>query len=274
MTTRSRIRELSARPRQSAVGMIRIVRSNLIHERYYSAIIRYNNDVWGLEKWRLLSGGPEGKQRKAWDKVMFSDRVIQQLLILTVIGTYLSWPLDPRCEPALQQADAKKTATTAEQRPASSLLVNKAPLAAAMRCAISALEKQGWSFLPSHEQGMNVLPSEKERKELLAIRELRPDELRRDADTSQHEGSEGVQGRANLNLNFSPANGNATRIDARLRIVAEAATPVPVLRPSNWSPLRSTGVLEKEVLVALQSHCGPARKLPLAEHGASRRRDN
>ncbi len=222
---------------------------------------------------------------------MFSDygRLIRLLLVLIAMGTWISSPQMAQDrtlrtanqaadssspvpsswrqgrEPALQQQAQENRETRAQPSPVPSLLVQKAPLSAVARCATSALEEKGWS----------VLPFENEKRQLLAFRVIGADELPRVADTQQPQGgSDRAQARANLNLNFSPAKDGRTRIDVRLRIVGEGATSLPVLRPSNWTALPSTGALESDVLAALQVHCGPARNLPSADHGTSRRRKN
>jgi len=67
-----------------------------------------------------------------------------------------------------------------------------------------------------------------------------------------------VRGRADLILSFSPAADERTRIDLRARILGWGETSLPLLRPSNWWTLPSSGALEGDVLAALKAHCGPA----------------
>ncbi len=217
-----------------------------------------------------------------------SSRGIPSLLVLGVMGTWLFSPLLSQegvlraanqggsssslppvsaqaREPALQERGQEEREPGSKPSSVSSLLAEKAPPSAVAACAKSALEEQGWGVFPYDEQ----------KKQLSAFRVFGAWVLPPVAEMKQPEHkSEWSQARANLNLNFSPAGENRTRIDLSLRLVGERASSLPALRPSNWSSLPSTGKLENEVLAALQAHCGPARKLPLAEHGASRRRNN
>ncbi len=168
-------------------------------------------------------------------------------------------------EPASRRRGQEKTDAKPEPSPTSPLLVEKGPVSALVQCARSSLEEKGWG----------VLEYEKEKKQLSAFRVISAEELARVADTKKIGGQiDWAQARASLSLSFFPVNDNRTRIEVRVRILGEGATSLAVLRPSNWSALPSTGALESEVLDALQAHCGPAKRLPSAGHGASGRKNN
>ncbi len=152
---------------------------------------------------------------------------------------------------ASQKPDDGKRESKAQPGSANSLLVEKAPLSAIVRCVTTTLEERGW----------NVLPLKADKKQLLALRNVEADELRRIADTKRGQSEiHWVQGRVHLVLSFSPANDQQTRIVIKARILGQGEASLPVLRPSNLWTLPSTGALEGDVLAALRVCCGPATK--------------
>jgi hypothetical protein len=66
--------------------------------------------------------------------------------------------------------------------------------------------------------------------------------------------------RVYLYLNFTEAERNVSRVQLRLRILAEAEPSAPVLRPTNLFSLASTGALEDELITAFKARCGAEAK--------------
>jgi hypothetical protein len=130
------------------------------------------------------------------------------------------------------------------------LTLESVSLSAAVRCARDVLKEQGWK----------VVDLKSAKSQIRAFRHLGRDDLLRVAHTSLATSEvRWSQGRADLRLNLEEASSGSTRIDLSLRILAYAETSLPLLRPTNWFPLPSRGILESELLAALKEDCASQR---------------
>ncbi len=119
------------------------------------------------------------------------------------------------------------------------------PPARARACIAAALEETGWSVV---RRGTG-------RESLRASRTVPAEELERIAETRRAAEIRWAHGRVDLLAGFSPLGRNATRLELRVRVLAEGETSAPLMRPTNWWPLPSTGALEGELAAALQTRC-------------------
>lgn len=121
------------------------------------------------------------------------------------------------------------------------------PPSALEECARKILQETGWK-LPETSQ---------EKGGLLAMRHLDSEELRRVAQTEVLGGKiHWDDGIANAEIRLIPLSESITQARIRTRILAKGSTSLPVMRPSNWWPLSSTGALEGDILAALETRCG------------------
>ena len=185
---------------------------------------------------------------------MNHGRAVCSLPVLAAIGVLLAapmiaWALSNRAGP--QRRDQEKAESRAQPRSVFTLTVEKVPQSSVIRCVKDELEQQGW----------RVLPFKKDKRQLLAFRNVEAGELGRVADTKRGAGTiHWVRGRVDLILSFSAANHNTTSVDLRARILAQGETSRSLLRPMNWWPLPSTGALEGDVVAALKVQCGTPTK--------------
>lgn len=83
-----------------------------------------------------------------------------------------------------------------------------------------------------------------------------PEELRRIAVLDRGKGQiRWTKGIYQLTISLSPAEGGKTQIQVNARIFGAGETSLPLMRPSLWWPLPSTGSLEGDILAALVIHC-------------------
>jgi len=124
--------------------------------------------------------------------------------------------------------------------------LNRLP-SALEECVRRILLETGWS-LPARSQ---------EKGRLLATRQLESDELRRVAQTEVLGGKiHWDEAMANAEIRLISLSEGKTQVRIRTRILAKGSTSLPLMRPSNWFPLASTGALEGDILAALETRCG------------------
>ncbi len=121
------------------------------------------------------------------------------------------------------------------------------PLPLALDCVRAVLAARGESiFRVDEEQGVVTT----------SFRLVNPEELRRIAVTDREAGRiRWTRGIYQLTIILSPVNGDGTRVRVSARVLGAGETFLPLMRPSNWWPLPSTGSLESDVLAALTAHC-------------------
>ena len=107
------------------------------------------------------------------------------------------------------------------------------------------------------EEGERVFRWDEEETRLTtALRSIEPEELRRIAVTKTcGDRIRWVEGRAQLMISLSPGKEESTRIEIKARILAKGETSLPLMRPSDWWPVSSSGRLEGDIVVALEAHC-------------------
>ena len=114
-------------------------------------------------------------------------------------------------------------------------------------CLILALKDKGW--VPS--------PLMKADTPLVLSRVVDPDELQRIAVTGIVGGRvQWSEGRVDTTLDLESHNRNTTTVGIQLRILGRGTTSLPIMRPSDWWPLASTGALETDLLNSIAAKCG------------------
>ncbi len=150
--------------------------------------------------------------------------------------------------PAAKQGSSPTQAAKGKSQPNAAaegvVVMVRAPILRARQCLTEILEQRGWRVLAHGEDGHPIR----------AMRDLSSEEFAGAADTRQ-DNTRFSQGRAYLDAKLD-AVGNETRIKFRLGIVAWAETGHPLARPTNFTPVNSTGVLEGGLRAALQTRCG------------------
>lgn len=66
-----------------------------------------------------------------------------------------------------------------------------------------------------------------------------------------------LKGRYQLTITLSQAERDGTRVRAVARILGYGESALPLMRPSPWIPLPSTGTLEGDALAAIIAACPP-----------------
>jgi hypothetical protein len=92
-------------------------------------------------------------------------------------------------------------------------------------------------------------------EQLRAFRYVPREELERIAQRPRKGEAPWSRARVDLFVTYTALERSSTRVELRVRILAEAETPEPALRPTNLLPLASTGTLERELILALQARC-------------------
>jgi hypothetical protein len=126
-------------------------------------------------------------------------------------------------------------------------------------CVLLALKQTGW--LPSSlmEAGTHLSVS----------RVVDPDELARIAFTGIAGGRvQWSEGRVDTAWDLEPHRKNTTTVRIMVRILGRGTTSLPIMRPSDWWPLASTGTLERKLLNSIAAKCaansktGPQQQSP------------
>ena len=129
-----------------------------------------------------------------------------------------------------------------------SIPVTETPPSSFVECIKGVLKDRGERLLASDEAKGRITT---------APRVLGPDELRKIAVTEKRgDKVQWVQGMVQLTFTFAAADGGPARMEVTARILGKAQTFLPLMRPSDWLPLPSNGILEGEVLAAMRQSCG------------------
>ncbi len=144
---------------------------------------------------------------------------------------------------------------TNQNQPEASRITSREPIVVlpgspgeAAQCAREVLRDGRWTVVRANPE------------ELRAFRYLPADELERLARSPRPKEMRYSRARVYLYLNFTEAERNVSRVQLRLRILAEAEPSAPVLRPTNLFSLASTGALEDELITAFKARCGAEAK--------------
>jgi hypothetical protein len=122
------------------------------------------------------------------------------------------------------------------------------------QCLTSVLQQKGWSPLPPE------LPDR-----LSLGRQVDPEELRKIAVTQIAGGKiQWTEGRVDANLSLKSQSKGSTEVRLFVRILGRGNAPFPVMRPSDWWPLASTGRLEEDVLAQFAASCEGKERTPTA----------
>lgn len=126
-------------------------------------------------------------------------------------------------------------------------------------CLIRALKEKGWMPSPLMEAGTHLLLS----------RIVDPEELGRIAVTAIAGGRvQWSEGRVDTTLDLEPHRESTTTVRMKVRILGRGTTSLPIMRPSDWWPLDSTGTLERDLLNSIAATCaansktGPRQQKP------------
>ena len=126
-------------------------------------------------------------------------------------------------------------------------------------CLILALKENDWVPSPLVEAGTHFSLS----------RIVDTDELSRIAVTGIMGGRvQWSEGRVDTTLDLEPHRKNTTTVRIQVRILGRGTTSLPIMRPSDWWPLASTGTLERKLLISIAAKCaansktGPQQKTP------------
>jgi hypothetical protein len=73
------------------------------------------------------------------------------------------------------------------------------------------------------------------------------DELARLASLTDPDRTEWLEGMYQIQVTLVPDGAGASQLDVEVRILGRQSTALPLLRPSPWQRLESSGVLEQEI---------------------------
>lgn len=113
-------------------------------------------------------------------------------------------------------------------------------------CVLEILRERGES-VPGPEGQKDVIKT--------GFRSVTGEELKRIAQLPMQGKARWTKGRYSIQLSASAGPGDSTVLALSVRIIGHGETELPLLRPSPWWSLRSSGVLEQEVLSAILQCC-------------------
>jgi len=123
------------------------------------------------------------------------------------------------------------------------------PLHPALSCVQAVLTARGEKIWRVDKENSTIIT---------AFRLVNPSALRQIAII--HRAAAGIRwlkGRYQLTITLSQAEREGTRIQAMARILGYGESALPLMRPSPWIPLPSTGTLEGDALTAITAACPP-----------------
>jgi hypothetical protein len=157
-------------------------------------------------------------------------------------------------EAAEGSAPAGAAARSAQQPDDSYCVEIKGDPAELKQCLTTVLQEKGWSPLPPE------LPDR-----LSLGRQVDPEELRKIAVTEIAGGKiQWTDGRVDASLSLKSQSKSTTEIRLFVRILGRGNAPFPVMRPSDWWPLASTGRLEEDLLAQVAASCEGKERTPTA----------
>jgi hypothetical protein len=122
------------------------------------------------------------------------------------------------------------------------------------QCLTSVLQEKGWSPLPPE------LPDR-----LSLGRQVDPEELRKIAVTEIAGGKiQWTEGRVDASLSLKSQSKGTSEVRLFVRILGRGNASFPVMRPSDWWPLASTGRLEEDLLAQVAASCEGKERTPTA----------
>jgi hypothetical protein len=145
-------------------------------------------------------------------------------------------------KPAQRRAGQNETRVDEAAEGGKSIVLRGSPREAA-ECTQGVLQHERWTIVRSTSG------------QLRAFRYVSAEELERIAQGPLKGEARWSRGRVDLFATFAAAARSSTRAELRARILAEAETPEPALRPTNLRPLASSGALEAELVAALKARC-------------------
>jgi hypothetical protein len=124
--------------------------------------------------------------------------------------------------------------------------------ACVLTCVQSILEQRGEAILQQDAQpGLLTWPHL-----------VTADELARLALLTDPDPAEWLEGMYQIQVTAAPVGAGAPKFEVEARILARQTTSLPVLRPSTWQRLESSGVLEQEVSAELAACSSPSDQMP------------